>query len=48
MTMQELIFRFTPEELVVIQELILFIQDDIPEWMNEDAYHSLYEKVMSN
>ena len=48
MTMQELIFRFTPEELVVIQELILFIQDDIPEWMNEDAYDSLFNKVMTN
>lgn len=41
-------FNFTPEELDVLQSLIQFIDGDIPEWMNEDDYNSLYEKVMSN
>lgn len=39
--MTELIFRFTPEELEVLD-------GDIPDCMNDDAYDSLFEKVMSN
>jgi hypothetical protein len=46
--MTQLMFNFTPEELDVLQSLIQFIDGDIPEWMNEDDYNSLYEKVMSN
>ncbi len=46
--MTELIFRFTPEELEVLQSIIQFIDGDIPEWMNDDAYDSLFNKVMSN
>ncbi len=47
-TMTELIFRFTPEELEVLQSVLEFIDGDIPEDMDEDAYDSLYQKVMSN
>jgi hypothetical protein len=46
--MTQLMFNFTPEEYQVLQSLIQFIDGDIPEWMNEDDYNSLYEKVMSN
>ena len=47
--MTELIFKFTPEELEVLQALIEFHSgDDLPEWMNEDAFDSLFNKVMSN
>jgi hypothetical protein len=47
--MTELIFRFTPEELEVLQALIEFHQGcEIPEWLSEDAYDSLFDKVMSN
>jgi hypothetical protein len=47
--MTELIFRFTPEELEVLQTLIEFHQGcEIPEWLSEDAYDSLFDKVMSN
>jgi hypothetical protein len=41
-------FNFTPEEVEVLQSIISFIDGDIPEWMNEDAYDSLFNKVMSN
>ena len=47
--MTEMIFRFTPEELEVLQALIEFHSDeDLPAWMNEDAFDSLFNKVMSN
>lgn len=46
--MTQLTFNFTPEELDVLQSIIQFIDGDIPEWMNEDDYNTLYEKVMSN
>ena len=47
--MQELIFRFTPEELEVLQALIEFHSAaELPEWLSEDAYNSLFDKVMSN
>jgi hypothetical protein len=47
--MTEMIFRFTPEELEVLQSLIGFFNDeDVPEWMNQDAFDSLFNKVMSN
>ena len=46
---QELIFRFTPDELEVLQTLIEFHSgSELPEWLNEDAYDSLFDKVMSN
>ena len=46
---QELIFRFTPEEVEVLQTLIEFHSGcEIPDWLSEDAYDSLFEKVMSN
>lgn len=47
--MQELIFRFTPEELNVLQEMIQFFYDvGVPDHINEDDYDSLFDKVMSN
>ena len=47
--MTELIFRFTPDELEVLQALIEFHSgSELPEWLSEDAYDSLFEKVMSN
>jgi len=47
--MTELIFRFTPEELEVLQALIGFFNDvGIPDHVDQDAYDSLFEKVMSN
>lgn len=49
MAMTELIFRFTPEEVEVLQALIEFHQGcEIPDWLSEDAYDSLFDKVMSN
>lgn len=47
--MTELIFRFTPEEVEVLQALIEFHSGcEIPDWLSEDAYDSLFDKVMSN
>ena len=47
--MTELIFRFTHEELEVLQALIEFHSGcEIPEWLSEDSYDSLFDKVMSN
>lgn len=46
--MEEMIFRFTTDELEVLQSVLQFIDGDIPDWMNEDAYDSLFDKVMSN
>ena len=47
--MTELIFRFTPDELEVLQEMIQFFYDvGIPDHINQDDYDSLFEKVMSN
>lgn len=49
MAIPELIFRFTPEELEVLQEFIQYFHGvGIPDHINQDAYDSLYEKVMSN
>ena len=46
---QELIFRFTPDELEVLQALIEFHSgSELPEWLNQDDYDSLFNKVMSN
>jgi hypothetical protein len=47
--MEEMIFRFTPEEVEVLQTLIDFHSgSELPEWLSEDAYDSLFNKVMSN
>jgi hypothetical protein len=47
--MTELIFRFTPEELEVLQSLIGFFNDvGIPDGVDQESYDSLFEKVMSN
>jgi hypothetical protein len=47
--MTELIFRFTPDELEVLQALIEFHSGaELPEWLNQDDYDSLFDKVMSN
>jgi len=47
--MTELIFKFTPEELEVLQSIISFIDDvGIPDHINQDDYDSLFNKVMSN
>ncbi len=47
--MTELIFRFTPEELEVLQSLIEFFNDvGIPDGVDQESYDSLFEKVMSN
>lgn len=44
-----MIFQFTPEELDVLQEFILYFNDvGIPDHVDQDAYDSLFEKVMSN
>ena len=49
MSKQEMIFRFTPEEVEVLQALIEFHQGcEIRDWLSEDAYDSLFDKVMSN
>lgn len=46
---QELIFRFTPDELDVLQALIDFHSGaELPEHINQDDYDSLFDKVMSN
>lgn len=46
---QELIFRFTPDELNTLQEMIQFFYDvGIPDHINQDDYDSLFNKVMSN
>ncbi len=47
--MTELIFRITPEELEVLQDFILYFNDvGIPDHVDQDAYDSLFNKVMSN
>lgn len=44
-----MIFRFTPEEVEILQALIEFHSaDELPEWINEDTFDSLFNKVMSN
>jgi hypothetical protein len=44
---QELIFRFTPDELEVLQALIDFhIGSELPDHINQDAYDSLFDKVI--
>ena len=49
MNKEELIFRFTLEEVKVLQALIEFHSgSDIPDWLSEDAYDSVFDKVMSN
>ncbi len=46
---ETMIFNFTPEEVEVLQALIEFhVGAELPEWLNEDAYDSLFDKVMSN
>ena len=41
-------YQFTDEEVKVLQALIEFHQGcEIPEWLSEDAYDSLFDKVMS-
>jgi hypothetical protein len=43
--MTELIFRFTPEEVKVLQALIEFHSgSEIPDWLSEDAYDSVFDK----
>lgn len=46
--MTDLIFRITPEELEVLQSILQFIDGDIPDHVDQDAYDSLFNKVMSN
>jgi hypothetical protein len=47
--MTEMIFRFTPEELEVLQSLIGFFYDvGIPDGVDQESYDSLFNKVMSN
>jgi hypothetical protein len=49
MNKEELIFRFTLEEVKVLQALIEFHSgSEIPDWLSEDAYDSVFDKVMSN
>lgn len=49
MTKEQMIFKFTPEEVKVLQALIEFHQGcEIPDWLSEEAYDSLFDKVMSN
>ena len=49
MTKEQMIFKFTPEEVEVLQALIEFHQGcEIPDWLSEEAYDSLFDKVMSN
>jgi hypothetical protein len=49
MNKEELIFRFTIEEVEVLQALIEFHSgSEIPDWLSEDAYDSLFDKVMGN
>jgi hypothetical protein len=46
--MKEITYKFTPDEVEVLQALIEFHQGcEIPEWLNEEAYDSLFGKVMS-
>lgn len=46
--MKEITYKFTPDEVEVLQALIDFHQGcEIPEWLSEDAYDSLFDKVMS-
>ena len=49
MNKEELIFRFTIEEVEVLQALIEFHSgSEIPDWLSEDSYDSLFDKVMGN
>ena len=49
MNKEELIFRFTIEEVEVLQALIEFHSGcEIPDWLSEDSYDSLFDKVMGN
>jgi len=49
MNKEELIFRFTPEEVKVLQALIEFHSgSEIPDWLSKDAYDSVFDKVMSD
>ena len=46
--MKEITYKFTPDEVEVLQTLIEFHQGcEIPEWLSEEAYDSLFDKVMS-
>ena len=41
-------YQFTDEEVEVLQALIEFHSgSELPEWLSEDAYDSLFDKVMS-
>jgi hypothetical protein len=47
--MTELIFRFTPEELNVLQTILSFYDgNDYEDDLDVDNYQSLFYKVMSN
>ena len=48
-TMTELIFRFTPEELDVLQTILSFFDgNDYEDDLDVESYESLFNKVMSN
>jgi hypothetical protein len=47
--MQEMIFRFTPEELNVLQDILSFFDgNDYEDDLDVENYQSLFNKVMSN
>jgi hypothetical protein len=47
--MTELIFRFTPEELNVLQYILSFFDgNDYEDDLDVENYQSLFNKVMSN
>jgi hypothetical protein len=49
MTKEEMIFRFTPEELNVLQDILSFFDgNDYEDDLDVENYQSLFNKVMSN
>ena len=47
--MTEMIFRFTPEELDVLQTILSFFDgNDYEDDLDVESYESLFNKVMSN
>jgi len=45
----EYIFRFSEDELVVLEQLVMkMFEGDPPDDIDAEAFSSLYEKVMSN
>jgi len=47
--MKKITFQFTAEELKVLQTLIEFHGGcEIPEWLSEEAYYSVCDKVLGD